>query len=564
MGDPVRGRRARWLDGRCLIAGPPPRLQPSLPADRPLWPLEVTLFTNRIPPAPERDSQDIPVAPAEAGARKVGAVDWRRWALVLLLAAAALRLVGLAQNSLWVDEYASLVTARFPLTGIPAAALRGDAFEPPVYFWLLHLVIGRFGESEPVLRSVSVIAGAATVPLVMLLIRALGAESGTALLGAVLLALNPLHIWYSQEARPYALLVFFGVGSLVGLLYGLQRGVLLGWISFAVLGTLTVLTHLSGAVFPLIGCLWAVRVKGRVRVPRPLWIAALAILLGTAPFGFRLASAVGHAAGTGSPPRDLTGLEVPYTLFTYLAGYSLGPSVRELQNEGARAAVFSHAPETLLVAVTIAAVLALASRLRTVAASRLALLFVLPMISAALGSALTGKAYNVRYAVPGMVGFVGLAAMAISSVSRTRRRVLLVGLVGLCCWADAQWFLVPRYRKEDSRAAVAWLAANLLPGARVAVAPGYQAEVLAYYATRDRAPLTFSGLADTATALPPGPTDALLLTRLHHVPHWDALLRSARKRSPGLVRPGLVGYTVVVLSRNEPTPMSNDSASRPP
>jgi len=509
--------------------------------------------------------RDLPTPPAIPDAPALGAVTWWRWGVALLVAAAALRFAGLAQNSLWVDEYASLVTARVPLSDIPAAALHGDAFEPPLYFWLLHMVIGRFGESEPVLRSLSVVTGAATVPMVMLLIRALGAGSGTALLGAVLLALNPLHIWYSQEARPYALLVFLGVGSLVCLLYGLQRGAVFGWIGFAVLGTLTVLTHLSGAVFLLVGWQWAVRVKGGIRVPRPLWMATLAIMVAAAPFGLRLAHAVGHAAGTGSPPRALTGLEVPYTLFTYLAGYSFGPSVRELQNEGPRVAVLSHAPQTAMVAVTIAVVLALALRLRAAATPRLTVLFLLPMMATALGSAVTGKAYNVRYAVPGIVGFVGLAAMGVGSVSRPPRRILLAVLLGLCCWADAQWLLVARYRKEDSRAAVAWLGANLPPGAKVAVAPGYQAEVLAYYAGRGRASLRFSGLSDTATGLPAGRIDALLLTRLHHVPHWDALLASARKRSSGPVPPVLVGYTAVVLSpRAEPARVSSEPASQAP
>jgi hypothetical protein len=298
-------------------------------------------------------------------------------------------------------------------------------------------------------------------------------------------------------------------------------------------------------------------------VPRPLWLATLVILLGTSPFGFRLARAVGHAAGTGSPPRDLTGLEVPYTLFTYLAGYSFGPSVRELQNEGARTAVLSHPLETVMAAATMAVVLALVLRLRTAGTGRLAVLFLLPMMATAIGSAVTGKAYNVRYAVPGIVGFVGLAAMVVAGASRTRRPILLVVLVGLCCWADAQWFLVARYRKEDSRAAVAWLRANLPAGAKIAVAPGYQAEVLAYYAARERAALRFSGLSDTATAVPAGHVDALLLTRLHHVPHWELLLRSARKRSSDPVRPRLVGYAVVVLSRGgAPAPISSDPVTR--
>jgi hypothetical protein len=218
-----------------------------------------------------------------------------------------------------------------------------------------------------------------------------------------------------------------------------------------------------------------------------------------------------------------------------------------------------------MIALVLAMVLTLALRLRASAAGRLATLFLLPMLATVFGSVITGKAYNVRYTVPGVVGFVGLAAMAIASVSGKRRQVLLAILVGLCCWADAQWFVVARYRKEDSRAAVAWLRANLPSGAKVAVAPGYQAEVLAYYADREQASLSFSGLADTATAVPGGRIDAFLLTRLHHVPHWEPLLRSAQRRSSATVGPTLVGYTVVVLSRNAgPARISSPPAAPAP
>ena len=52
----------------------------------------------------------------------------------------------------------------------------------------------------------------------VLLVRAFGESTRVAILSAALLALNPLHLWYSQEARPYALLVCLGIGSLVCLL----------------------------------------------------------------------------------------------------------------------------------------------------------------------------------------------------------------------------------------------------------------------------------------------------------------------------------------------------------
>ena len=207
----------------------------------------------------------------------------------------------------------------------------------------------------------------------------------------------------------------------------------------------------------------------------------------TAPFGYRLTHAVSHAESTGSPPRGLTGLEIPYSLFTYVTGYSFGPSTREIQDEGPSAALLHHPIQSALGCVALLAFTALALRLRGRAAQNLAVLCLLPLTATWLGSALTGKAYNVRYTLPGILGMTGLVALGISTLRGARRSIAATLVVGLFVWADAQWFFTPRYWKEDSRSAIAWLRAKLPPGSTVAVAPGYQTEVLAYYAQRGRA-----------------------------------------------------------------------------
>ncbi len=173
---------------------------------------------------------------------------------------------------------------------------------PRLYFWLLHLVIGVFGDSETALRLLSVVAGALTVPLVVLLVRALGESTRVAILSAALLALNPLHLWYSQEARPYALLVCLGIGSLVCLMRALRNGSVLAWAGFAALASLAILTHVVGVVFPLIGWLWALRMRRDGSTLRQLVAASIVIALATAPFGYMLAHAVHSRRGDRLAP----------------------------------------------------------------------------------------------------------------------------------------------------------------------------------------------------------------------------------------------------------------------
>ncbi|MGB9691141.1 MAG: glycosyltransferase family 39 protein [Candidatus Sumerlaeaceae bacterium] len=71
---------------------------------------------------------------------------------------------------------------------------------PPVYYGILKPVTF-VGTSLWLIRLPSLLMGALTVPLLYLLIRRFASE-GASLMSAFLLALSPLHIFYSQQAEP--------------------------------------------------------------------------------------------------------------------------------------------------------------------------------------------------------------------------------------------------------------------------------------------------------------------------------------------------------------------------
>jgi uncharacterized membrane protein len=107
-------------------------------------------------------------------------------------------------QSLWLDEaIAAQAVKNFSFLGLLANFAPGD-FHPPLYYLLLKAWTNIFGYSEVVLRMPSVIFGAATVYFVYKIgTFLLNKQAG--LVAALFLALNPLHIYYSQEARMYAL-----------------------------------------------------------------------------------------------------------------------------------------------------------------------------------------------------------------------------------------------------------------------------------------------------------------------------------------------------------------------
>ncbi|MCQ3975966.1 MAG: hypothetical protein DPW09_21230 [Anaerolineae bacterium] len=133
-------------------------------------------------------------------------------ALILIAVGFALRLYQLAVESYWYDELLQLDIAQ----GLPPNVggvmtifprLRGHAAVPLDYlishFWIL------LGRGEGWARMPAVMVGVLALPVVYQLGRRwLGRQAGLLLLA--LLALSPLPVRYSQEVRPYAL-VLLGV-----------------------------------------------------------------------------------------------------------------------------------------------------------------------------------------------------------------------------------------------------------------------------------------------------------------------------------------------------------------
>ena len=139
--------------------------------------------------------------------------------LVILLVATGLRFYRLHAQSFWNDEgnTARLVERPVPLI-IEGAA--GD-IHPPGYYLLLHVWRAFTGDSEFALRAFSALCGVLTVAVTAAVGQRVGGRR-TALGAALLVAVHPLAIYYSQEARMYALL---GLASALTLLLSLKSKV---------------------------------------------------------------------------------------------------------------------------------------------------------------------------------------------------------------------------------------------------------------------------------------------------------------------------------------------------
>ncbi len=135
------------------------------------------------------------------------------WVLVVAsLAALALRLARLDFQPLWWDEGYSAWFATHPLGEM--VRLTAEDIHPPLYYALLHLWTLIAGPGPVSLRLVSVAAGLAAIPLMFAAARRILGSQRAALLAAFLLAINPLHVYYSQEVRMYGLVALLSIGVL--------------------------------------------------------------------------------------------------------------------------------------------------------------------------------------------------------------------------------------------------------------------------------------------------------------------------------------------------------------
>ncbi|HEX6384538.1 MAG TPA: glycosyltransferase family 39 protein [Anaerolineae bacterium] len=133
-----------------------------------------------------------------------------RMLTLIMLVASLLRFYGLENQSLWNDELSSWNRSNY--NSIADVIRRGvlPDVHPPGYQVLLYFVEQFAGDSEAVLRLPSAFSGILTVYATFCLGRRLYSNK-EGLIAAALAAVLWTPIYYSQEARPYSLLLLSSV-----------------------------------------------------------------------------------------------------------------------------------------------------------------------------------------------------------------------------------------------------------------------------------------------------------------------------------------------------------------
>lgn len=163
-------------------------------------------------------------------------------ALVAIVAAgAALRFATLDAQSFWLDEAATVDLVRRGFGDMLDGVASGES-TPPLYYVLAWLWAKVAGTGEVGMRSLPALFGTATIVVAYALAaRIAGARAG--LIAAAVCAANPFLVWYSQEARAYALLVLLTAGGLLAFVAGRR-------VAWALLSIAALAAHWF-AIFPV-------------------------------------------------------------------------------------------------------------------------------------------------------------------------------------------------------------------------------------------------------------------------------------------------------------------------
>lgn len=222
----------------------------------------------------ERSARQMAFPADRQGAAATRTALW--WLAACLVVGAGIRFATLSQQSFWIDEAATWNVVHGSLGHAVSTVPRTES-TPPLYYVILWVWSRLFGTSEAGLRSLSALCGTFAIPVAWQLGRRLYSVR-VAVIAAALVAVNPLLVWFSQEARAYSLLVLMGALTLLTLVRALETpsgGRVLAW---GIVCALALCTHYFAAflVAPEAVVLGARLVRGAGQASRARLALAMA------------------------------------------------------------------------------------------------------------------------------------------------------------------------------------------------------------------------------------------------------------------------------------------------
>jgi mannosyltransferase len=403
---------------------------------------------------------------------------------LVLLGGSFLRFLGLSSESIWLDEATSIIIARMNLSSVVAWAA-GD-IHPPLYYLALHFWL-RLGDSEFATRALSAVFGVVTIAVVYALATEL-ANQRVGMLSALLFALSPLHIGYSQEARMYVMVTTLSLlGSYLMLLAARGQRVT-HWVGYVLCTAMALYTHYFALFVLMFQMVFMVLWLWRARAERTLWMKWLLAGAVIALIFLPWVPVLYHQATTGGGGWVERSVGRPSwrALLDTWVQFSIGLDAN-LYPRLLRRAAYALFALCLLFSLT--------ELLRARTATRehenghslqeLGVLFCLlyaglPLLMVWLLSQVKPM-YTVRYLLPFLPGYCMLVAQGVQSMRWKGARIAAAALLALVSLSGV-WLGWRTLSNPDWRSAAGYIVARAMPGDVVLLSPRWNEKPFDYYA----------------------------------------------------------------------------------
>ncbi len=382
--------------------------------------------------------------------------------LIAIIAMAGLiRFFRLGHQSLWVDELLTRGAYQTP-EGVSYWEkilwdVHGPLYSLILYFWTM------ISDSEWWLRIPGAVAGVVSVYLIFKWINLYRSKT-VALAGALIMAFNPYHLYYSQELRFYSLVIMMTLISLCLLKRFVDQPSYRNSIMLGMVMGLTCLSHLSGVFVCAALGLYLVlsgHLKGRYLLPAITAFTTAIVIV--SPWIYReikILHSINVQSITEMPASQklrgeltLNPWSYPYVLYAFSSGYSFGPSLRELHMIQSPAELFSDYWLHMILVGVVFGLLVISGFYRLIKQGNfiLPLLIVLVSLGSVTAAAMLNiKVFNVRYLSVMFPVFVILLAAGLPG-RKVPRIVVLCIITAIMLKADWNYHMVSKYARDDIR-----------------------------------------------------------------------------------------------------------------
>ncbi|MDO8682984.1 MAG: glycosyltransferase family 39 protein [Armatimonadota bacterium] len=375
----------------------------------------------------------------------------------------ALRLYKLGAQSFWFDETVEVdVASRHLLDIVTWQGINCDAL-PPLSHYFFHFWL-TLGSGEFWIRLLPALFGTATIYVIYRLAAHIFGRK-QALIAALLLAVSPFHLWYSQEARPYAFLMFFSLSGMLYYLRAMERGGRVNCSLYVLCNLFAMYNHPYAAFIVLIQFVYAMAAKrawpNEAKLPLVYFMAMAALY---APWIY---ISLGIAGRDIQDSKPLGVSALVYTFYAYTFGFSVGPSVAELRLNPSVSTMTPYIPLLAPLAAVYGFLFlrgVLVDRDQQIRRNLLLVAWIIiPMLGAFALAKLVESKYNARYVCAGMPVYILILAHGAATLRKHWRSAAVLFIVLSSLYSIHNYYFDSRYHKADVKHAADYVIRNEVP-----------------------------------------------------------------------------------------------------